>query len=418
MNKQSKKVHIVGSGVSGLIAATVLEKNGISPIIMEASERVGGRIKTDITDGYQLDHGFQVLLSSYKAAKKYLNFQDLELQTLKAGACIFKDGKKISFGDPLRDPTLLFSTLFSNIGTFNDKIKIAKLNFKLQKKSIVSIFATKEVTTNQYLKDFGFSNKIIDHFFLPFFNGIFLETGLKTSSRMFEFIFKKFGEGSATIPKNGMEQISKQLKNNLKNTTFYFNTKVIAIENQQIKLSNKKNINSEYTIIATDPNKIISNLNNQNIEWKSCYNLYFTTKIKIIKKAFIGLITNKESLINNIFYPTSIPTKSKGSCELLSVTVVKSHNLSELELINQVQKELHELCNITDLKFLKLYHIPKALPQINNVQYELSPSETKLKDGIYLAGDVLLNGSLNAAILAGENAAKGVLEAINKTVIN
>lgn len=52
------------------------------------------------------------------------------------------------------------------------------------------------------------------------------------------------------------------------------------------------------------------------------------------------------------------------------------------------------------------------------MQYELSPSETKLKDGIYLAGDVLLNGSLNAAILAGENAAKGVLEAINKTVIN
>ena len=235
MNKQSKKVHIVGGGVSGLIAATVLEKNGISPIIIEASERVGGRIKTDITDGYQLDHGFQVLLSSYKAAKKYLNFQDLELQTLKAGACIFKDGKKISFGDPLRDPTLLFSTLFSSIGTLNDKIKIAKLNFKLQKKSIVSIFDTKEVSTNQYLKDFGFSNKIIDHFFRPFFNGIFLETGLKTSSRMFEFIFKKFGEGSATIPKNGMEQISKQLKNNLKNTTFYFNTKVIAIENQQIK---------------------------------------------------------------------------------------------------------------------------------------------------------------------------------------
>ena len=73
---------------------------------------------------------------------------------------------------------------------------------------------------------------------------------------------------------------------------------------------------------------------------------------------------------------------------------------------------------LRDLKFLKLYHIPKALPQINNVQYELSPSETKLKDGIYLAGDVLLNGSLNAAILAGENAAIGVLEAINKTVIN
>ena len=78
------------------------------------------------------------------------------------------------------------------------------------------------------------------------------------------------------------------------------------------------------------------------------------------------------------------------------------------KLIERVKNELKKECKIESVGFLKLYSVPKALPQLNNLQYDVSPSETKVKDGIFLAGDVLLNGSLNAAILAGENAAMGV----------
>ena len=226
MGKKSKKVYIIGAGVSGLIAANVLEGEGVNPIIIEASDRAGGRLKTDIVQNFQLDHGFQVLLSSYEAAKKYLNYKNLNLQKLKAGACIFINGKPKLFGDPTRDPKVIFSTIFSGIGTLSDKVKIAKLNYKLQKKTIESIFEDKELTTLQYLIQFGFSDGMINNFFLPFFRGIFLETKLDTSSRMFEFVFKMFGNGYAVLPQGGIEEISKQLKNNLQKTTFHFNTKV------------------------------------------------------------------------------------------------------------------------------------------------------------------------------------------------
>ena len=85
-----KKVHIIGAGISGLVAATVLEKNGFYPIILEATDRVGGRVKTDIVEGYQLDHGFQVLLTAYPAAQKYLDLDSLDLQKFLPGASIFK----------------------------------------------------------------------------------------------------------------------------------------------------------------------------------------------------------------------------------------------------------------------------------------------------------------------------------------
>ena len=163
--------------------------------------------------------------------------------------------------------------------------------------------------------------------------------------------------------------------------------------------------------------KLKINLKNQDLDWKSCDNLYFKAPKREIKKPFIGLIQNSECLINNIFYHTSIEMKNRGNDELLSVTVVKDHNLDDKELIEKIETELKTECNIDRLTFLKMHKIPKALPHLNNVQYNVFPSESKLTDSIFLAGDVQANGSLNAAMISGERAALGVLEVMQKSTI-
>jgi protoporphyrinogen oxidase len=232
---------------------------------------------------------------------------------------------------------------------------------------------------------------------------------------MFEFVFKMFGEGVALLPKGGIEQISKQLTDKLTKTTFLFDTKVKTVKDGHILLENGEKIEVDYTIIATEAHQLVPNLNNQQTEWKSCQALYFTTPKRVYQAPFIGLVTNKDSLLNNIFYHTSLPTASQGKGELLSVTVIKSHQLSEEALIQKVQQELQQECGIENTTFLKMYPIPKALPQLNNLQYEIQPSETRLTDTIFLAGDVQLNGSLNAAMIAGERAATAILSKIEQT---
>ncbi|MDF4202928.1 NAD(P)/FAD-dependent oxidoreductase [Maribacter sp. SA7] len=410
MNKQDNKIHIIGAGISGLIAATVLEQHGFSPVVIEATDRVGGRVKTDIINGHQLDHGFQVLLTEYPAAQKYLDYESLELQHFLPGASIFKNGKQETIGDPLRDASLLFSTLIASIGTFSDKLKILKLNTRLKKKTIEQIFNDKEQSTFSYLTDFGFSTKMINDFFKPFFSGIFLENKLDTSSRMFEFVYKMFGEGSAALPKDGIEEIPKQLLHQLTSTTVKYNTAVSAIEDGKILLADGQEIESDFIIIATEASYFIQNLKNQALEWQSCDTIYFEVEHRTIEKPLIGLIPEKNALINNIFYHTSLKTTLNNGKELLSVTVVNNQELSKDKLIAQVQKELTELCGITSSTFIKHYSIPKSLPKLNDLQYEISPSETRLTQTIFLAGDVQLNGSLNAAMIAGEKAALGVLE--------
>jgi protoporphyrinogen oxidase len=413
MNKQDYKIYIIGAGVSGLVAARVLEDNGYSPAIIEATDRVGGRVKTDIINGYQLDHGFQVLLTAYPAAQKYLDFEALDLQHFLPGASIFKNSKQKIIGDPIKDISLLFSTLFSGIGNFSDKLKILKLNSSLKEKSISTIFSDKEQSTFSYLTAFGFSDEMITNFFRPFFSGIFLETELKTSSRMFEFIYKMFGEGYAAIPKAGIEAIPKQLVNNLKQTSFKFNTKVATIKEGEIILEDGAVLESHFTIVATEASNLIPNLKNQSTKWKSCNTLYFETESRIISKKLIGLIAKSGTLINNIFYHTSLDAVTKSTKELLSVTIIDNQNLPNDILIKEVERELKEYFGIDDsCKFIKQYNIPMALPQLNNLQYEMFPSETSLTSGIFLAGDTQLNGSLNAAMISGERAALGVIETL------
>ncbi|WP_034058438.1 protoporphyrinogen/coproporphyrinogen oxidase [Lacinutrix jangbogonensis] len=412
MSKNSKNIYIIGAGISGLITALELEKAGFSPTIIEASASVGGRVKTETINGYVLDRGFQVLLESYPKAIKHLDYTDLDLQELVPGAVIYSNGKQQTIGDPLRNLALLLPTLTSNVGSIKDKLSIYKLNLALKKKTIDAIFNDKNNTTTlEYLKTKGFSDTIINHFFRPFFAGIFLETELQTPSKLFEFIYKMFGEGLAVIPKDGIQAIPNQLKAKLKNTTFLFNSPVNKVEEKRIILNDGTVIESDITVIATESAKLLHT--NTTIDWKSCDTLYFTVENDTLKKPIIGLLADASSIINNIFFTTSIKNNNTNKDAVLSVTIVKSHDLTEKELIKKVTLELDTICSIKTKQFIKRYQIKRALPNLKSVKYATDGKALKHSETIYLAGDHTLNGSLNAAMTSGEDVVKQIVSKFN-----
>ena len=164
---------IIGAGISGLTAAVYLHKKGFETQIIEASERAGGRIKTDVVNGFRLDRGFQVLLTEYPETKALLDYQKLSLKPFLPGATVLYDGGQLEIADPFRRPSALFSTLFAPVGTLRDKVNTIFLKNKLLKISIPDIFKQTETETNAQLKKYGFSSKMIDRFYKPFFSGIF-----------------------------------------------------------------------------------------------------------------------------------------------------------------------------------------------------------------------------------------------------
>ena len=58
-------VVIVGAGLAGLVCAQDLTRAGVGCHVLEASDGVGGRVRTDNVNGFLLDRGFQIVLTAY-----------------------------------------------------------------------------------------------------------------------------------------------------------------------------------------------------------------------------------------------------------------------------------------------------------------------------------------------------------------
>ena len=414
MKENHPSIAIIGAGVSGLTAAITLQKAGYQTTIYEANSYVGGRVYSDISRSQILDHGFQVMLDAYPAVQEFLDVEALKLRKFVPGSIVFKDGKKYRLGDASRNSSFLWSTIVAGVGSIKDKWLVFSLSRKLKQKSIQEIFASPEVTTLAYLQDFGFSAKMINSFFKPFYAGIFLETELSTSSRMFEFVFKMFAEGNATIPAQGIKAIPEQLAAQLPKESLILDKKVTSVVGNEITFENGEKATSDFTIIATPAGKLVPNLANQEQNWHQVTVLYLDTDHTGFDEAIIGLVANEDSLINNFHFLQDVFDDHKN---IISVSVVKKHTLNNEQLTERVIKELREETDIKASSLIKMFHINKALPQLNSLNNCMHPTETQLTEHIFLAGDHLSNGSLNAAMLNGKAAAQAVMSKIDGSVL-
>jgi len=146
-------VVIVGAGVAGLVCALELNRKGVAVQVLEASDAVGGRIRTDVFKGFQLDRGFQVLLTAYPEAQRYLDYNALELHRFRPGALIRVGNDVHELVDPRRELSAVLEATFAPIGTLSDKLRVVRLASHLHKKTIEQIYDSPETTTASYLKE-------------------------------------------------------------------------------------------------------------------------------------------------------------------------------------------------------------------------------------------------------------------------
>ena len=406
-------VIIIGAGLSGLAAAVYLHRQGRKVLVLEASDRAGGRIKTDSHDGFLLDRGFQVLLTAYPETQTLLNYKDLQLKKMLPGATVLYDGGIFEIADPLRRPSAALATLFAPVGTLKDKMNTLWLKNKLQKLTIEAIFEQPEQTTQKQLAEYGFSPKMIQRFYAPFLSGIFLENKLQTSRRMFDFVMKMFSDGDVAVPALGMEEIPKQLVGMLPQGSIACNAKVTAVDGNKVTTADGTILEANQILLATTANQLTKQFfPNQKMTSHQVTNLYFEAKEAPTDKAVVVLnASTQKKWVNNLTVLSNVSEAyaPKGKV-LISVSYNGIPTIDDATLAEKMKDELKQWYGqkVASWKMLKAYRIEYALPTQESVRNEIAASEIKISDVLYICGDHLLNGSINAALKTGRLAAEAM----------
>ena len=397
----------MGAGMAGLACALTLHRSGVPFLLFDRDEKVGGRVQTDEVDGYRLDRGFQVLLTAYPEAKRFLDYEKLELKSCYPGSRVWYNGKFHQVSDPFRHPFDGVCSVFNPIGSFFDKLKVGmlRLGFKSPR------HMPDDLSTIEALQGLGFSHSMIDRFWKPFMRGVFLENNLSTSVRKFEETFRLFAQGETTLPRRGIGEIPKQMAAQLPAEQLKLGHYVSEVHPQEIKTKDGKSWQGKAVVLATDfeiTNQFLG-VEGSEVEWNAVDCLYFGLPEKDLplKMPILHLDGSGEGLINNLTFISALCECTPQGMALASASVIGRENLAIDELVESARKQLvfwfGDSCK--SWKNIQNYRIKRAVPSCP------IPIDWEMKiNGIDRCGDYLGLPSIDSAMRSGRKVAEFIIE--------
>lgn len=409
-------VAIVGGGLAGIAAARRLMQCDVDFHLFEAAPSLGGRARTDNIEGFKLDHGFQILLPAYPEATRVLDYDALDLRSFTSGAMIRHNGKFHRVADPRREPFTAIRSAFGPIGTIRDKLRLVKTAARLRNYDPAKTYNS-ETSTLDWLQREGYSERMIDRLFRPFFAGVCFDNALETTSQFTRFVMKCFAQGGGAVPAQGIQAIPDQLASNLPKARISLNSAVQSVEKGTVTTTDES-MDARCIILATDmttTNRLLQKPDER--KWNGSVTFYYTSNTRPISEPILYLNAEGKGHINNVVSMSEVsPYYAPEGQSLIAVSLPMMRDQNIHDLQKQIETELLTWFGneVNNWRLLKAYHIPQSLPEQSVGRLTPWHRPTRIEPGLYVCGDHQDNASIDGALTSGFRTAQFVMDDLHR----
>jgi phytoene dehydrogenase-like protein len=410
-------VVIVGGGLAGLSAARRLDRAGVEWLLVEGSDRIGGRVATDVYDGWRMDRGFQVLNTAYPRLSALVDVDALEMRYLTSGVLVRRGGNLHRLENPLREPLTTPRTLLSGIGSLTDRLKFAALVTRCATTPPDRLLNAPEVTTQEMLRRAGLSHRIIEEALRPFFSGVFGDRSLDTSSHVTAMVLRSFARGRIGVPALGMAALPAAIAGPLPFPQLLIGARTLSIGHGMV-VTEGGEIHCRAVIVATDPvhaAELLPQLPTPDMHGLTTF--YFGADHAPLGEPILLLDGDRREIIaNTVVISNAAPEYAPSGRSLIAATVVGvSAPSSASEAVIRVELARMYGTPTDDWELLNVISLPNALPAARVPQAALR-KPVALGDGLFVAGDHRDSPSIQGALAGGWRTAGQVLASLGARV--
>ncbi|MBK9306781.1 MAG: FAD-dependent oxidoreductase [Nitrospira sp.] len=413
MKPSTPHVHIIGAGLAGLACARRLIQSGITCTVLEASDGIGGRVRTDHVEGFQLDRGFQIFLTGYPEARKALNYASLDLKPFHPGVLIRYGGRFHVMSDLFRRPQDMLHTLLSPIGSFADKLRMWRMRRDALHHHLCSKMGDPGRPTDDVLRAYHFSDAMMARFFYPFLSSVFLEPALTTPCWIFELVWGAFCRGATALPRDGMSAIAQHLADPLPAGSVKLKQAVQRIQGSKLVLESGEQLTGEVVVIATDDVTAarLRGEHTTNSAARGSTTLYFDAPAAPQCGPWLILNGEGQGLVRTLcVLSEAAPSYAPAGRALIAVTATEQLEPHD-DFSEAVRLSLQSWfgSQVDGWRHLRTDHIYRALPSIDRLSPHNQTAPARVADGLYVCGDYRESGTLDGALGSGRKAAEAVL---------
>lgn len=380
---------VIGAGLAGLSAALTLQETGAEVTVLDASDRVGGRVATDLIDGFILDRGFQLINLNYPEIKRWGISHELEFKLAPRSVHVSYGQAHVALGDPRNSP---FSILSGASGSLISKACFLK--YLLSKPKI-------NESVEEHLLRSGTAD-LYKKVLKPFLQGVFLADPARVSAVVGREVIGTFISGRSGVPANGVVVLPQVLAERVKK--LQLNTRVEEIRGNLL-VTNQGDVKAKKIILATDLTTAGQLLGaTQVTPLLSSTTWYHATDLAPSENAQLVIDSqNRGPVVNSIVISNLSANYAPAGQSLISSTTISHASESE------VRRHLALLwgTSTADWRFLAKYEIHSALPLFAPGAQDIKSS--RMNESVYLAGDYLTSPSQNGAMLSGRLAAQELM---------